>query len=454
MKFKDLKLTEPILRALSDKNYKKATPIQEKAIPVVLDGSDILGSAQTGTGKTAAFAIPIIQRISQADRDSKKIKLRALIMTPTRELAIQIDENIREYSKYLGLKHLVIFGGVKQGKQVKKLQSGVHILTATPGRLLDLHNQGFVDLNDLKIFVLDEADRMLDMGFIHDIKRLIKLLPRKRQSLFFSATLPKNIIKLSQEILENPVKIEVAQTSSTADTVAQEVYYTNANSKREMLLHIIEQRIDDQVLVFSRTKHGADKIVRFLKSNNFNAAAIHGNKSQNQRQAALKDFKKSQIQIMVATDIASRGIDIDKLQYVINYNIPNIAEDYVHRIGRTGRAGESGLAISICESEENVFIRNVEKLIGRRIPAVEDHPYPQTQQPMTERQKKEFNKEKERKKRERIAQHRARKKEKEERRSSNKSESKSSSRRKDKSGPTPKGKKPWNFKKSRRRKSK
>lgn len=462
MKFRDLELIEPILRALSDKKYKEATPIQEKAIPVVLKGSDILASAQTGTGKTAAFAIPIIQRIQEMDGQSNKTKLRALIMTPTRELAIQIDENIRDYSKYTDLRHLVVFGGVKQGKQVKKLQSGIDILVATPGRLLDLHNQGFINFNDLKLFVLDEADRMLDMGFINDIRRLIKLIPKNRQSLFFSATLPNNIIKLSQDILKNPVKIEVARTSTTAETVKQEVYYTNGSTKRDMLLYIIENIIDDQVLIFSRTKHGADKIVRYLKSENYNAAAIHGNKSQNQRQAALKDFKNGKVQIMVATDIASRGIDIDKLKYVINYNIPNVAEDYVHRIGRTGRAGESGLAISICESEENAFLRSVEKLIARKIPAIDGHPYPQTQKPMTEREKKEFNKEKERKKRERIAQHRARKEEKRRSGSGSKSKSKSksaaksgsSSRRKDRDGSGSEGKKPWNFKKSRRRKSK
>jgi len=464
MKFRDLELIEPILRALSDKKYKEATPIQEKAIPVVLKGSDILASAQTGTGKTAAFAIPIIQRIQEMDGQSNKTKLRALIMTPTRELAIQIDENIRDYSKYTDLRHLVVFGGVKQGKQVKKLQSGIDILVATPGRLLDLHNQGFINFNDLKLFVLDEADRMLDMGFINDIRRLIKLIPKNRQSLFFSATLPNNIIKLSQDILKNPVKIEVARTSTTAETVKQEVYYTNGSTKRDMLLYIIENIIDDQVLIFSRTKHGADKIVRYLKSENYNAAAIHGNKSQNQRQAALKDFKNGKVQIMVATDIASRGIDIDKLKYVINYNIPNVAEDYVHRIGRTGRAGESGLAISICESEENAFLRSVEKLIARKIPAIDGHPYPQTQKPMTEREKKEFNKEKERKKRERIAQHRARKEEKRRSGSGSGSKSKSksksaaksgsSSRRKDRDGSGSEGKKPWNFKKSRRRKSK
>ena len=405
--FRDLGLIQPILKALADKNYTNPTPIQEQAIPLILQNKDILGCAQTGTGKTAAFAIPIIQIIEKKETHKSRPLLRALIVTPTRELAIQIDENIDAYSKYTGLKHTVIFGGVKQGKQVSKLRNGVHILTATPGRLLDLQDQGYIDFDDLKLFVLDEADRMLDMGFIHDIKKLIRLLPERRQSLFFSATMPENISKLSKTILNNPSRIEITPASSTADTVKQEVYYTNMSTKRDMLVHLLKNEIDDQVLIFHRTKHGADKIVRFLKSKDIKSVAIHGNKSQNQRQAALKDFKKGKVNIMIATDIASRGIDIDKLKYVINFNIPNVPEDYVHRIGRTGRAGESGKAISICEPEENIFLKDVMKLVGRKIEIIQDHPFPQTDKPMTEKEKKQFNKEKEARKREMIAARRA-----------------------------------------------
>ncbi len=407
MKFRDLGLIEPILKALNDKNYTEPTPIQEQAIPIILRNQDILGCAQTGTGKTAAFAIPIIQLIQQKETHQGKPKLRALIVTPTRELAIQIDENIAEYSKYTNLKHAVIFGGVKQGKQVTKLRNGVHILTATPGRLLDLQDQGHINFNDIKLFVLDEADRMLDMGFIHDIKKLIRILPEKRQSLFFSATMPENIFKLSRTILNDPAKVEITPASTTADTVKQEVYFTNMSTKRDMLVHLLKTEIDDQVLIFHRTKHGADKIVRYLKGRDIRSVAIHGNKSQNQRQAALKDFKSGKVNIMIATDIASRGIDIDKLKYVINFNIPNVAEDYVHRIGRTGRAGESGRAMSICEPEENAFLKDVMKLVGNKIKTINDHPFPQTDKPMTEREKKEFNKQKEAKKREMIAARRA-----------------------------------------------
>ncbi len=407
MTFRDLGLIEPILKALEDKKYTHPTPIQEEAIPIILKNHDILGCAQTGTGKTAAFAIPIIQLIEKRESNKNNIKLRALIVTPTRELAIQIDENIADYSKYTGLKHAVIFGGVKQGKQVTKLKRGVHILTATPGRLLDLQNQGYVHFDDLKLFVLDEADRMLDMGFIHDIKKLIKLLPSKRQSLFFSATMPENISKLSKTILINPKRVEITPASSTADTVHQEIYYTNRTTKRDLLLHLLDKEVDDQVLIFHRTKHGADKVVRFLRSKNIKAVAIHGNKSQNQRQAALKDFKNGKVNIMIATDIASRGIDIDKLKYVINFNIPNVPEDYVHRIGRTGRAGESGKAMSICEPEENAFFKDVTKLVGKKVDVIEDHPFPQTDKPMTEKEKKEFNKKKQAKKMEMIAARRA-----------------------------------------------
>lgn len=397
--FEDLKLVPPILRALKDKNYSHPTPIQEQAIPLVLQRRDVLGCAQTGTGKTAAFAIPILQLIHRIEGKTTGFpKMRALIVTPTRELAIQIDENIQSYSKYLNVKHTVIFGGVKQQKQVDRLNNGVQILVATPGRLLDLIGQGFISLADIKLFVLDEADRMLDMGFINDIKKILKLLPQKRQSLFFSATMPNNIVALANTILSNPAKVEVAPVSSAAETIQQYLYYTNRTAKQQLLLHILEDEQLDQVLLFSRTKHGADRIVKNLRKKNISAAAIHGDKAQNQRQKALSQFKEGKVRILVATDIAARGIDIDKLKYVINYDIPNISETYVHRIGRSGRAGEEGIAISIVEPEENAYINAIEKLIGKQINEIKEHPFPQTDQPMTEAEKKEWNKEKQRRK--------------------------------------------------------
>lgn len=404
MRFEDLNLVQPILKALKEKDYVSPTPIQEKAIPPILERRDILGSAQTGTGKTAAFAIPIIQLIHKIEgQNNGRPKMRALIVTPTRELAIQIDDNIKDYSKYTKVKHAVIFGGVKQGKQVAALKQGVHILTATPGRLLDLIGQKIIKLDDIKLFVLDEADRMLDMGFINDIKKLLKILPEKRQSLFFSATMPQNIVTLSDTILNNPKKIEVTPVSSAATTIQQYLYYTNRTTKRDLLLHILENPEIDQVLLFSRTKHGADKIARALKSKSIQSAAIHGNKSQNARQKALKEFKAGKIRLLVATDIAARGIDIDKLKYVINYDVPNVAETYVHRIGRSGRAGEEGVAISICEPEENGYIKAIEKLIKQKIKPITENPFPQTDKPMTEKEKKEWNKEKQRRKQEMFA---------------------------------------------------
>ncbi len=404
MRFNDLNVIEPIMKALADKGYTEPTPIQEKAIPKVLDRKDVLGCAQTGTGKTAAFAIPIIQLIQQIDGDKTgKPIMRSLIVTPTRELAIQIDDNIREYSKYTKLTHAVIFGGVKQGKQVEKLKRGVNILVATPGRLLDLIGQGIISLDTIKLFVLDEADRMLDMGFINDIKKLLELLPKERQSLFFSATMPDNIIKLANKILSNPVKVEVAPVSSTAETIQQHIYYTNKNTKRDLLLHILQNPEIEQVLVFSRTKHGADRISRHLHKNKIKSGAIHGDKAQNQRQKALKEFKEGKIRVLVATDIAARGIDIDKLRYVINFDIPNIAETYVHRIGRSGRAGEDGIAIGICEPEENAYVKSIEKLIGKKIDVIDDNPFPQTDKPMTAAEKKEWEKEKQRRKQEFFA---------------------------------------------------
>jgi len=401
MKFTDLDLIDPVLSALKDKGYSEPTPIQEKAIPFVLDREDLLGVAQTGTGKTAAFSVPIIQLIHQFDGGhSRDAVLRCLIVTPTRELAIQIDENIRDYSKYTKTSHTVIFGGVKQHSQVQALKRGVQILVATPGRLLDLISQGYISLNDIKMFVLDEADRMLDMGFINDIKKLLKMLPEDRQSLFFSATMPDNILQLSKTILDNPKKVEVTPKSSTAETIKQYVYYTNRVTKHSLLVHILKNEDIEHVLLFSRTKHGADRIVRNLKKSNIHAAAIHGNKSQNQRQKALKDFKNGKLRVLVATDIAARGIDIDKLRYVINYDIPNVPETYVHRIGRSGRAGEEGIAMSISEPEENSFIRDVERLINQKIEIVEGHPFPQTERPMSAAEKKEWNKEKQKRKQE------------------------------------------------------
>jgi len=402
--FKDLQLIEPILKALADKNYVNPTPIQEKAIPLVLNRQDVLGCAQTGTGKTAAFAIPIIQLIHEREgKETRFPKMRALIVTPTRELAIQIDENIQAYSRYTNIKNTVIFGGVKQHQQVKELKRGVNILVATPGRLLDLIGQGLISLDDIKLFVLDEADRMLDMGFIHDIKKLLKLLPDNRQSLFFSATMPDNIVKLSKTILKSPVKVEVAPVSSTAETIQQYLYYTNRTSKSNLLLHILKDEALDQVLLFAKTKHGADRITKNLKKKQISAAAIHGNKAQAQRQKALNQFKEGRVRILVATDIAARGIDIEKLKYVINYDIPNIAETYVHRIGRSGRAGEEGIAISIAEPEENAYIKDIERLIKQKVEEVKNHPFPQTDKPMTEWEKKEWNKEKQRRKQEFFA---------------------------------------------------
>ncbi len=395
MTFEELGFIEPINKALKDMGYVEPTDIQHQAIPLVLQRKDVLGCAQTGTGKTAAFALPIIQMIHQKEIATKRrTTLRALIVTPTRELALQIDENIEAYSKYMPLKHAVIFGGVKKPAQIRALKGGVHILTATPGRLLDLMSEGYISLDDIKLFVLDEADRMLDMGFIRDIEKILKALPKKKQSLFFSATMPPNIVKLSQQILYKPIKVEAARVSSAAETVRQYVYFTNRTSKKALLQHIIKESELSQVLLFARTKHGADRICRDLKKVGMKAMAIHGNKSQPQRQKALKSFKDGKTPILVATDIASRGIDIDDLSYVINYDIPNEPETYVHRIGRTGRAGKKGRAISICEPEENQYVKDIERLMGKSITRIDDHPYPQTDKPMTAAEKKEWNKEK------------------------------------------------------------
>lgn len=376
MLFTDLSLSEPILRALQEEGYRQPTPIQQQAIPPVLDGRDLLGCAQTGTGKTAAFAIPLLQRLSlNVPKVSGKRPIRALILTPTRELAIQIDESFRAYGRHLRLHSCVIFGGVGQTPQTDALQKGPEILTATPGRLLDLINQGFIDLRYLEVFVLDEADRMLDMGFIHDVKRVLTKLPEKRQTLFFSATMPQEIQLLAKVLLHQPVTVEVTPVSSTADTVQQQLFFVEKAQKKNLLVHFLQQHEAPSVLVFTRTKHGADKVVKDLVRQNITAEAIHGNKSQNARQRALSNFKDRSTRVLVATDIAARGIDIDELGCVINYELPNVPETYVHRIGRTGRAGLNGNAYSFCETEELPFLKDIQKLIGKKIPVTDNHPF-------------------------------------------------------------------------------
>jgi ATP-dependent RNA helicase RhlE len=381
MSFENLNLIEPILRALKTEGYTTPTPIQEQAIPIVLRKQDLLGCAQTGTGKTAAFAIPILQQLYQERLQHKEQKtIKALILTPTRELAIQINESLAAYGKHTGLKHLVIFGGVSQGPQTDALRRGVDILVATPGRLLDLMNQRFVHLDHIKILVLDEADRMLDMGFVHDVKKIIAKVPAKRQTLFFSATMPNEIQQLANTILTNPEKVEVTPVSSTADTIQQELYYVEKNDKRSLLAHILKDKEIKTALVFTRTKHGADKVVKDLIRIGISAEAIHGNKSQNARQRALANFKNRTTRVLIATDIAARGIDIDDLTHVINYEIPNIPETYVHRIGRTGRAGASGIALSFCDQEELEFLKDIHKLISKQIPVNDSHPYPMSPQ--------------------------------------------------------------------------
>ncbi len=374
MSFNNLNLIEPVMKALAAEGYVIPTPIQQQAIPHILAGRDLQGCAQTGTGKTAAFAIPIIQRIyEQRDRKSG---IKVLILTPTRELAIQIDESFSAYGRYSGVRHTVIYGGVNQNSQVTALKRGTDILIATPGRLLDLIGQGFINLRDLNVFVLDEADRMLDMGFIHDVKKVITHLPQQRQTLFFSATFLPEIQKLAGSLLTNPVKVEVTPPTSTVAMIEQHLYMTNKKSKPELLLHILDEFAIPIALVFTRTKHGADRVVKFLTRMKVHAAAIHGNKSQNARQTALNNFKERKIRVLVATDIAARGIDIDDLTHVFNYDLPEVPETYIHRIGRTGRAGNAGIAIAFCDSEEISDLRDIEKLIGKKIPVTEGHPFP------------------------------------------------------------------------------
>ena len=400
MRFEELNLNTSLTKAIKELNYSSPTSIQEKAIPIILKKHDVLGSAQTGTGKTAAFALPILHHLINEENNDDKKKIKTLVITPTRELAIQIAENFTLYAKYSNIKTTVIFGGVKQGSQTDALNKGVDILVATPGRLLDLMGQGYISLKDISYFILDEADRMLDMGFINDIKKVLEKLPKERQSLFFSATMPKNIIDLSNKILKSPQKIVAHQNSTTAETIQQYIYYTNKSTKKDLLFHILKNKDIKQILIFSRTKHGADRIVRTLKKKKINSAAIHGDKSQSQRQRTLKEFKENKLRVLVATDIAARGIDIDQLNYVLNYDIPNEAETYVHRIGRCGRAGNKGISISICEPEENTYVKDIEKLISKKIDIVNDNPFKQTEKPMNNQQRKEFEKEKNRKRQE------------------------------------------------------
>lgn len=370
MTFKDLKLIEPILMALEEKGYTSPTPIQEQAISPALENKDILGLAQTGTGKTAAFTLPIIQQlIINADTTKKRV-IKALILSPTRELAIQINDELKNYTSHTNLRHTAIFGGVKQAAQVRQLKAGVDILVATSGRLLDLMNQGIVKIDNIQHFVLDEADRMLDMGFIHDIKRILVKLPKKRQNLLFSATMPNSIAKLSQSILHNPVKVQVAATSSI-DTIEQIIYAVEKEDKKDLLIKILKENKSESVLIFSRTKYGADKIARMLNKVKITSEVIHSNKSQNARQRALSNFKSHTTRVLIATDIAARGIDIDSLELVINYDLPDVAETYVHRIGRTGRAGNSGTAITFSMKSEKNALRDIQKLMGKPVQIIQ-----------------------------------------------------------------------------------
>ena len=375
MIFEDLKLEDLILKAIEKQGYTNPTPIQEQAIPILLNGHDLLGVAQTGTGKTAAFGIPILNHLLKENNTSGKRKIKALVVTPTRELAIQIAESFRAYGQFTNLRNTVIFGGVKQSKQVASLQQGVDILVATPGRLLDLMNQGYISFSNLKYVVLDEADQMLDMGFIHDVKKIIAKLPPKRQSLFFSATMPKSIVDLSQKMLGDFKRVTIKPQQATAEKVEQGVYFVSKNNKPKLLIHLLEGRSSDSVLVFSRTKHGANKIVKVLDKANIKSAAIHGNKSQLQRQKALGAFKDGSLKVLIATDIAARGIDVDDLALVINYDLPNVSETYVHRIGRTGRASASGIALSFCMGDERPYLKDIENLIKQQVPRMGEHPF-------------------------------------------------------------------------------
>ena len=368
MKFQDLRLSEPLLRAIGEKGYTDPTPIQQQAIPPVLEGRDLQGCAQTGTGKTAAFTLPMLQLLAAEPAPKGRRPIRALVLTPTRELAIQIDECCRAYARYTPIRHCVIFGGVNQRPQVDALQKGVDLLVATPGRLLDLIGQGYVTLDTIRFFVLDEADRMLDMGFIHDIRRILPLLPERRQTLFFSATMPESIAALAAKILRNPVLVTVTPPASVVETIAQTVHFAEKAEKSQLLIDLLSASDAQQVLVFSRTKHGADKLAKILNRAGIRSCAIHGNKSQNARVKAMNDFKSGECRVMIATDIAARGIDIDQLPLVINYELPEVAETYVHRIGRTGRAGHEGAAWSFCSEDEFEYLCDIQKLTGLTIP--------------------------------------------------------------------------------------
>ena len=368
MKFQDLRLSEPLLRAIGEKGYTDPTPIQQQAIPPVLEGRDLQGCAQTGTGKTAAFTLPMLQLLAAEPAPKGRRPIRALVLTPTRELAIQIDECCRDYARYTPIRHCVIFGGVNQRPQVDALQKGVDLLVATPGRLLDLIGQGYVTLDTIRFFVLDEADRMLDMGFIHDIRRILPLLPERRQTLFFSATMPESIAALAAKILRNPVLVTVTPPASVVETIAQTVHFAEKAEKSQLLIDLLSASDAQQVLVFSRTKHGADKLAKILNRAGIRSCAIHGNKSQNARVKAMNDFKSGECRVMIATDIAARGIDIDQLPLVINYDLPEVAETYVHRIGRTGRAGHEGAAWSFCSEDEFEYLCDIQKLTGLTIP--------------------------------------------------------------------------------------
>ena len=376
MQFQLLNIIEPILKSLEEEGYTSSTPIQTHAIPIILKGNDLLGLAQTGTGKTAAFAVPILQLLSANKTFAKKRKIRSLIVTPTRELAIQIDESFKAYGRYTGLTSTVVFGGVSQNPQTASLQNGVDILVATPGRLLDLMSQGHISLRGIEIFVLDEVDRMLDMGFIHDVKKILVALPHKKQSLFFSATMPPEIVHLANSILQNPSKVEITPSATTLDIVKQYVYFVDKVNKGSLLREVLRNNNIKTALVFTRTKYGADKVARMLVKNNIKAESIHGDKAQNARQRALNNFKAQTTRVLVATDIAARGIDVEDMEYVVNFEIPNIAETYVHRIGRTGRAGAKGTAYSFCDADEKEYLRDIEKLIAKKIPVIDNHSFP------------------------------------------------------------------------------
>ncbi|WP_281635274.1 DEAD/DEAH box helicase [Flavobacterium marginilacus] len=377
MLFEDLSLSKSIQKAVFEEGYTEATPIQEQSIPIVLAGKDLIGCAQTGTGKTAAFAIPIIHQLHRIVGSSKKAKVvRALVVTPTRELAVQIGQSFDTYGKYTNLTQLTLFGGVSQNPQVDALKNGVDIVIATPGRLLDLHKQGFIDLNHLHTLVLDEADQMLDMGFVNDVKKIVKLTPKNRQTLFFSATMPIAIRELAEMFLTDPETVTVSPVSSTAENVEQRIYFVEKSEKRNLLYHLIKNENLSNVLIFSRTKHGADNVVKALRKKDIPAEAIHGDKSQNARQRVLDAFKNKEVGVLVATDIAARGIDIDQLPFVINFDLPNIPETYVHRIGRTGRAGNGGIAISFCSKDEKDYWKDIQKLIKVNVETIDNHPYP------------------------------------------------------------------------------